>query len=144
MLFIRLQSFARHCLLVFLSEQPWVNRSILRAFLQEFRWRNKQEKEIQNKTRGGGKMARERVLTSSYSLSSFFVLRFVSHFPSLPAIWTPAIGYKRIRLYPCTSAIWLTLGYRLKPITTPPFGHFSSFCDDCGIEHYFSVTYIIG
>lgn len=83
-------------------------------------------------------MARERVLTSSYSLPSFFVLRFVSLFPPLPAIWTPAIGYKRrMRFYLCANTIGLNRGYRLKPITTPPFAQISSRCDDYGIEHYF-------
>ena len=82
-------------------------------------------------------MARERVLTSSYSLPSIFVLRFVSLFLPLPAIWTPAKGYKRMRFYLCANAIALNRGYRLKPITTPPFAQISSRCDDYGIEHYF-------
>ena len=82
-------------------------------------------------------MARERVLTSSYSLPSIFVLRFVSLFLPLPAIWTPAMGYKRMRFYLCANAIGLNRGYRLKPITTPPSAQIYSRCDDYGIEHYF-------
>ena len=78
-------------------------------------------------------MARERVLTSSYSLPSFFVLRFVSLFVPLPPIGTPATGYKRIRLYLCANAIGLNRGYTLKPVTTPAFAQISSRCDDYGI-----------
>lgn len=85
-------------------------------------------------------MARERVLTSSYSLPSFFVLRFVSLFVPLPPIGTPATGYKRIRLYLCANAIGLNRGYTLKPVTTPAFAQISPRCDDYRIEHYFYLT----
>ena len=117
----------------FPSGREWTEASLAPFYRSSYRETSRKRVNKQNKKRGDREMTRERVLTSSYSLPSFFVLRFVSLFVPLPPIWTPATGYKRIRLHLCANAIGLNRGYTLKPVTTPAFAQISSRCDDYGI-----------